>query len=171
MEAVTNTFWWYPVEDATHYVLTVFDNAGNATDVYRIPAPTTWIDLGGFPYDTTFSWSVEAFYNDQLLCGARSSGSVELVKPRPPKDTLSASWRCDFFSEVVVTWSGAQSSDTLYIEIVDQMGMTWSTTVSGASGTVYFYPGVYDIIAGSVTGSPSGNSVTLPGSLGYCGGT
>jgi hypothetical protein len=139
--------------------------------VYRIPAPTTWIDLGGFPYDTTFSWSVEAFYNDQLLCGARSSGSIELVKPPPPQNTLSASWSCNVPSgEITVSWGGAQPGDTLTLVINDIYGYSYPVPIPGVSGSVTFYsPTFDDIVSGSVTGSPSGNSVSLP-ALGYCGG-
>jgi hypothetical protein len=164
MQAVTNTFWWYGVEGATHYNLTIYDAAGNVLKTATTEAPTTWIDIDGINPHQDIQWGVDAYRDGTLICGTMVSQPVVVVPPPPPPFAVTAA--CSGYLQLQVNWSGAKPGDTINISI-PAPPVTLTSSGSGASGSVIIGLGGYTTNVGTVTASPSGFTATIPGGF-YC---
>lgn len=170
------TFYWDAAPGATGYRVNVFneDEKGGAL-VGSFAAQgtntslTADLSIESVGYGFSFAWEVQALYNGQVACASLRYTVPRQARPAPQSNTsgFSASWACTGSLILTVSYAGVPAGDTsVTISFLNSMGgpMGITLTVPPTSGSSIF-SGVFTASAGTVTSSPSGTSLTLPGTL------
>jgi len=171
------TFYWDAAPGATGYRVNVFNldekggaqvgsflSEGSATNL------TADLSIESVGYGFSFAWEVQALYNGQVACSSQRYNVPRQARPAPPSGTgLTASWACASLTSntLIVSYSGVPAGDTsVTISFIDSMAGPMGTTLGAppSSGSFTFAP-VFTVMSGSVTTSPSGTTVGLPGTL------
>jgi hypothetical protein len=162
-----NAFYWDAAQGVDGYRVTVNnETAGGSvsgeTTVTSIALDLTDATIGpGFD----FSWIVEALAEGEVVCTSERIRLQRGSQAAPPPPSISVNAECVSEFQILVTWSGFPPTDSVTLVY---FGMPEDGNIGSLppSGSYDMYNA--DLFSGTLTGSPSGLSASLPQVLG-CG--
>jgi len=177
-------YYWEGVEGATQYQVNIYDQATGLLmgSIYTEGAETSVvISAGKLQVGGGMQWEVIAKQGDQVLCSTGlsqpliHSAPVQPIQPDDPdvvpvativpptKPDFAINWRCTSYNELTVSWSNANPTDVIDVDITDSYGYVASTRVRGASGSFTHYTSSFTITEVYAVTS-SGEKAALSGS-------